>query len=321
MDLCHVGVVLRAVLFVQTCVALGLAFAHNSFTAWLLGVGMASVAALPGTLLWLVLACWLHKRLAHLGVRAQAACMMGLGALSGLYGAGMLAMTGLLEAVPWLPSAFCGAAMAGAVMLAWAWRARATAPAATQARLDELQSRIRPHFLFNTLNSAIALVRDDPKKAEAVLEDLSELFRSALAAPERVVSLGEELELARRYLQIEQVRFGDRMRVTWALDEATFAARVPPLLLQPLVENAVKHGVETTVSVVDVKVSTSLRGQDVVLRVTNTTAPDTATRHGQGIALANVRERLALLHDVKASLTTAEKDGLFQARIQLPLGT
>jgi two-component system sensor histidine kinase AlgZ len=98
------------------------------------------------------------------------------------------------------------------------WRAKARTPAATAARLAELQSRIRPHFLFNTLNSAIALVRAEPAKAEAVLEDLSELFRHALADPAESVTLGQEIALAQRYLAIEQMRFGERLQVQWSLD-------------------------------------------------------------------------------------------------------
>ena len=112
------------------------------------------------------------------------------------------------------------------MMAALVLRARGQTPAATTARLEELQSRIRPHFLFNTLNSAIALVREEPAKAETMLEDLSELFRQALADPGESVTLADEIALAERYLAIEQVRFGDRLRVRWDLDAA--GQRRPP---------------------------------------------------------------------------------------------
>ena len=125
-----------------------------------------------------------------------------------------------------------------AMVMAWlVWRARALMPAATTARLAESQSRIRPHFLFNTFNSAIALVRAEPAQAKAVLEDLAELFRSALADPAESVTRGQEIILAQRYLAIEQVRFGERLRVKWQLDAAADGARLPPLLLQPLCEH------------------------------------------------------------------------------------
>ena len=123
----------------------------------------------------------------------------------------------------WVAPALAGAALA-AVMFQWLQlRAKATLPAETKARLAELQSRIRPHFLFNTLNTALALVRLDPARAEGVLEDLAELFRVAITDSGESVTLAEEVELARRYLAIEQIRFGDRLQVTWDLDPAAAA--------------------------------------------------------------------------------------------------
>ncbi|RYF37389.1 MAG: sensor histidine kinase, partial [Comamonadaceae bacterium] len=172
-------------------------------------------------------------------------------------------------------------------------------------------------FLFNTLNSAIALVREDPARAEIILEDLSDLFRHALVDQGDAVTLAEEVLLARRYLDIEQVRFGDRLRVEWALDPRAGSARVPPLMLQPLVENAVKHGVEPSASGADVKVSTELRGRTVVIKVTNT-VPAGQGERGHGVAQANVRDRLRLLHDVEGQFRTALKDGIYQVRMVVP---
>jgi len=185
-----------------------------------------------------------------------------------------------------------------------------------EARLDALQRQINPHFLFNTLNSAIALVREDPARAETMLEDLSDLFRHALADQGESVTLAEEIALAKRYLAIEQVRFGERLRVEWVLDSQADNARLPPLLLQPLVENAVRHGVEPSATGAQVKISTQRRGTSVVIKVTNTvSAPG---RPGNGVALDNVRDRLNLLHDVQGQFQTALKDGVFQARIEVP---
>jgi two-component system sensor histidine kinase AlgZ len=196
-------------------------------------------------------------------------------------------------------------------------RAKATVPAETTARLAELQSRIRPHFLFNTLNSAIALVREDPARAELVLEDLSDLFRHALAEQGGAVTLDKEVAIARAYLEIEQVRFGERLDVEWAIDPEAAKAKVPSLLLQPLVENAVKHGVEPSAIGAQVKVSTQRRGSVVVIKVTNT-VPAGQGRPGHGIAQDNVRERLRLLHDVQAQFRTALKDGIYQVRVEVP---
>ncbi|MFZ2826881.1 sensor histidine kinase, partial [Hydrogenophaga sp.] len=197
-------------------------------------------------------------------------------------------------------------------------RAKGKTPAATAARLSELQARIRPHFLFNTLNSAIALVRAEPAKAEALLEDLSELFRHALADAQEAVPLWQELELAEHYLAIEQVRFGDRLRLEWNLDEKASEALLPPLILQPLVENAVKHGVEPSPTGAVVRISTQLRGSTVVIKVTNTVPSGSGSR-GHGLALDNVRQRLTLLHDVQGRFQSALVNGVFQVRLEIPL--
>jgi two-component system sensor histidine kinase AlgZ len=225
---------------------------------------------------------------------------------------------GLLAPAPWAASAAAGALLSAVLVAGLVWRAKARMPAATTARLAELQSRIRPHFLFNTLNSAIALVRAEPAKAESVLEDLSELFRHALADATESVTLGQEIALAQRYLAIEQIRFGDRLQVQWNLDPQANAAKLPPLLLQPLVENAVRHGVEPSAVGAQVKISTVCRGSRVVLKVTNSTPAGVGER-GHGLALANVRERLALLHDVQAQFKTVFRDGMFQVRLEIPL--
>jgi two-component system sensor histidine kinase AlgZ len=227
-------------------------------------------------------------------------------------------MLGLLDPAPWWASAAAGALLSSVLVAGLVWRAKARTPAATAARLAELQSRIRPHFLFNTLNSAIALVRAEPAKAESVLEDLSELFRHALADATESVTLGQEIALAQRYMAIEQIRFGDRLQVQWSLDPEADPAKLPPLLLQPLVENAVRHGVEPSAQGAQIKISTQRRGSVVVLKVTNSTPAGVGER-GHGLALANVRERLALLHDVQAQFKTVFKDDVFQVRLEIPL--
>jgi len=232
-DACHVGVVLRAVLLVQAVLALAAMFVATTPLDWLGRLSVFTAGALPGTLLWLLVTCGLKRWTGRWSERVQQTWAVCLGALAGLYGCGVLLLMGLLEPAPWVASAFAGAALAATLVLTLAVRATHVAPAAAAARLAELQARIRPHFLFNTLNSAIALVRAEPLKAEQLLEDLSELFRHALSAHGESVTLGEEIALAQRYLAIEQVRFGERIRVEWALDPLANHARLPPLLLQP----------------------------------------------------------------------------------------
>lgn len=318
LDTCQMGVVLRTVLFVEVVVAVATVHQSNAWLEWIARVSLATGAALPATLFWLLSACALKHPLARCARAVQYSLAVVLGAIAGAYGCGVLAMAGLLVDTPWLASALSGALLSAVVVAALVMRAKGRLPADTSARLAELQSRIRPHFLFNTLNSAIALVRAEPAKVEALLEDLSDLFRQVLTDSADSVRLADEVALARRYLAIEQVRFGERLRVEWALDPQCDGAQLPPLLMQPLVENAVVHGVEPSPSGADVRISTQRRGSVVVIKVTNT-VPAGQGVHGQGLAQRNVRERLELLHDLQGQFRCGLQDGLYQVRIEVPL--
>lgn len=344
-DVCHVGVVLRVVLGVQAVLWLATLYDSVGPTDWLVRWGLASAVGLPACLLWLVGVCAIRHWLARRGTVAQWALVATWGAVSAACGhvqfwlldwrLGMQALT------PWTLAApmATGAALA-ALGLAWLRQRQGRAdPAQIQARLVELQARIRPHFLFNTLNTAIALVQVDPDRAEAVLEDLAELFRRALASPHTQSSLADEVELARRYLGIEQLRFGERLSVNWHVDEAACAAQVPILLLQPLVENAVKHGVEADPAGGWVRVEALRKGGRVSVTVSNSVplaggvpgspgaSPAGGPRRGHGIALRNVRQRLLLMHDVQAEFETAlrpvspdAREQCFVVRLSFPAG-
>ncbi len=316
-DACQIGVVLRAVLFVEVAIAGAVMFGSQGPLEWLARMSLVTGGALPAVLAWLVLACMAKRRLARMSLVWQYLSAAVLGAVSALYGCGLLALTGLLYRPPWLASIFCGVVLSLVLVAGLVLRAKGRTPAQTAARLTELQSRIRPHFLFNTLNSAIALVRAEPVKAEALLEDLSDLFRHALMDQGESVTLADEITLARRYLAIEQVRFGERLQVAWELDPRADGARLPPLLLQPLVENAVRHGVEPSASGAQLQISTHRRGDVVVIKVSNT-VPAGPGPAGSGEALRNVRERLALLHDVQGQFRSGLKDGVFRVRMEVP---
>jgi two-component system sensor histidine kinase AlgZ len=131
-------------------------------------------------------------------------------------------------------------------------------------------------------------------------------------------TLADEIGLAKRYLAIEKVRFGERLRVHWALDASAEMAKLPPLLLQPLVENAVVHGVEPSATGADIKITTQRRGSVVVIKVTNT-VPAGQGSAGHGVALRNVRERLSLMHDVQGQFRSGLNDGVYQVRMEVPL--
>jgi two-component system sensor histidine kinase AlgZ len=316
-DACHVGVILRTVLTVELLMAVGAMFVSQDVISWFTLLAIITGAALPAALLWLIVACSLKKQLQKLTRLGQWMSGMALGGMAGLYGCGILVWIGFISDAPWIASALTGMLIAAGLVAVLIWRAQQRSPAGAAARLTELQSRIRPHFLFNTLNSAIALVRAEPAKAEMLLEDLSELFRSALVDQGEVVSLKQEIDLAKRYLAIEEVRFGHRLRVNWAIDPSCLKAKLPPLLLQPLVENAVKHGVEPSSEGAEVKISAQRRAGAIVIKITNT-APGGQGQAGHGLALQNVQDRLRLLHDVQASFRCTWIDGIYQVRMEIP---
>jgi two-component system sensor histidine kinase AlgZ len=197
-------------------------------------------------------------------------------------------------------------------------RAKAYSPALAEARLQALQARIRPHFLFNSLNAVLALIRRDPKRAERTLEDLADLFRTLMSDGRQFVRLADEIALLERYASIEQLRLGDRLRVVWELDSAPPDALLPPLLLQPLLENAIYHGVEPDVGAGEVLVRIERRGQRVLAQVENPYHPEHQHRAGNRMALANIRERLQLFFDAEARVETGVKDGRYVVQIEMP---
>ena len=197
-------------------------------------------------------------------------------------------------------------------------RARAFSPSQAEARLAALNARIRPHFLFNSLNAVLSLIRARPQEAEVVLESLSDLFRAAMRDPGERVSLADEIALGEQYLALEKLRLGDRLQIEWEIGAVPLAQPIPPLMLQPLLENAVYHGVEPAPEGGTIRVSIQRQGDTLCLAIGNPTAM--AGEHGKGnqIALANIRERLALYYDLEARLEIAVTEGHYEVRIFLP---
>lgn len=197
-------------------------------------------------------------------------------------------------------------------------RQRAFSPALSEARLQALQARIRPHFLFNCLNAVLTLIRRDPKRAEAALEDLAELFRNLMADNRELVTLADEMALTRRYLQLEELRLGERLVVQWSVEPGCPEVLVPPMLLQPLVENAVYHGIEPGLSAGTITIGLKREGERLLLDLTNPYHPDHQHRQGNRMALANIAERLALHFDVEATLETVVDGERFRIMIRMP---
>ncbi|WP_242112393.1 sensor histidine kinase [Luteimonas aquatica] len=199
------------------------------------------------------------------------------------------------------------------------WRTRQMALRAKQSELEALQARIRPHFLFNTLNTGAALVHQQPEAAERVLLDLADLFRAALAGP-REISLEDELFLVRRYLEIEAFRLGDRLQVHWHLPQALPAANVPSLSIQPLVENAIRHGIERLPGGGDIDIAVTVTSNAVTVRISNPVPPAGKQAHGHQVGLSASQVRIEALTGGRGSVRI-QSDGLrFYATVNLPLG-
>ena len=189
-------------------------------------------------------------------------------------------------------------------------------------RLTALQARIHPHFLFNSMNTIASLISTRPEQAEDAVIDLSELFRASLNTSERLVPLREELALCRRYLALEQLRLGDRLQVDWRTDETLGDQAIPPLTLQPLVENAIYHGIQPRPSGGTVVIESQRSGQYVYLLVQNP-KPDSGARQHQGnrVALANTQARIQALFGETAVLKHSHQGDRYTVTLRLPWQT
>ncbi len=325
LDLCSPGAALRALVLANLAgLLLGLC-AAGSAGAWAPVLLHDLAVAQPAVALWLIVMCggsrlWRDTRL-------QAAAALPAGALAVWLAQAAVSwlLSGPQPALPDWRGAALGAVLAALLLQHQRLRAQALDPAHVRARLDELQSRIRPHFLYNALNAASALVQEHPQRAEQVLEDLAALFRASVGSSGHIGSVRDELELARRYLDIEDVRFGARMRVHWEIDDACLELRMPALTLQPLLENAVRHGVESSSRPCAIDVAIRRRGSHLQIDVSNDYVERSeAQRHsGTGVALANIAQRLRLLYDLDAEIrhgpTRDERGSRWRVRLRLPL--
>ena len=197
------------------------------------------------------------------------------------------------------------------------WRRNVRAE--TEARVQALQSRIRPHFLFNSMNTIASLTRSNPEKAEMAVENLADLFRVSLSDARKHLRLEEELELCHRYIEIEQLRLGDRLDVQWDLDVPD-DAMVPALLLQPILENAIYHGIESQTEGGSIGIKGTLKNQQIEFIVTNSLPDENSNQrqHGNQLAQENVRERLNALYAQRGKLDIKEEEGMYQVTVQFP---
>jgi two-component system sensor histidine kinase AlgZ len=190
-----------------------------------------------------------------------------------------------------------------------------------EARVEALQARIRPHFLFNSMNTIAAMIRTRPRDAEQAVENLSDLFRFSLADAARRVTLKEELDIARRYVQMEQLRLGERLAVEWDFDAVPEQLQLPPLVLQPLLENAIYHGIEKLPGGGTVSVCGRVNDGVLDIRLENPIAAggDGARGRGQRMALDNIRERLRFAFGPRARLELSKSEGRCRVEVSFPI--
>jgi two-component system sensor histidine kinase AlgZ len=197
-------------------------------------------------------------------------------------------------------------------------RAQSLSPALADARLQALQARIRPHFLFNSINAVLGIVRSNPKRAESALEDMADLFRMAMGDNRELATIKHEVALSRQYLALESLRLGDRLKINWQLQAMPQDALIPPLILQPLLENAVYHGIEPMHEGGEITIKINLSGKELHLDVYNPFQPHQSRHDGNKLALANIRERLSLLFDVEASYSVDAGEHYYRVHIIIP---
>lgn len=289
--------------------------------------------------MWSLAAQWVGL----LGTAGLCVARPGLGRLPVALASGLaIAWLLLLATVTTLVAAGLGLLPAGAAALGWLLArnllltalvagvvlrliylqhaARLRERAHHQARLEVLQARMRPHFLFNSLNTIASLVGSDAQRAEEVTLALADLLRASLEAGDKLIPLADELTLCRRYMDMEQLRLGERLRVDWQVDEVPPGARVPPLSLQPLLENAVFHGVEPLPGGGRIGLALSLPAPGVVEIIVDNPLAAAQTDTGLHMALVNLRARLAGHFAAAASLAGQPEGTRYTVRLRVPFG-
>lgn len=336
-DFCSTRTVFLVVLVAELfAIMLTLASAPASGTFW------TSLADTSFFLLWTTLACaatlcFARPHLARYSVAQVSAISLVL----------LLATTGLIsEAVYWLGRYWAGPVGAfetrfpsdhwtfvlrnlsicliiSALLLryfyvTYEWKRNVEEEA--RSRIHALQARIRPHFLFNSMNTIAALTRSDPTQAEEAVEDLADLFRATLTDSRSNIRIKEELEVARIYQRIEQLRLGERLLVEWDVGDLPMRAYVPSLTIQPLLENAIYHGIEPRPEGGTVRISGRCANGEIHVTVTNPLPEDSAMaeREGNRLALANIRQRLELAYEGRAKLDVENRGGEYRVSLSFP---
>ncbi|MCY7389684.1 MAG: histidine kinase [Burkholderiales bacterium] len=320
-DFCNLGIMLRLLVIVNLlCIAAAVVRADVR-DLWQQFLYISAVAQ-PAIIFSLLVMCACRRPLAKLAYWQGITSLALLEAIIGfLFWWWLHTITPFAEPVSLWQYGFFVAFATGFALFYFDLRSRALSPALTEARLQALQARIRPHFLFNSINAVLSLIRSEPKRAERMLEDMSELFRVLMADNRKLTPLADEITLCKRYLEIEEIRLGERLLVDWKIAGMPADALVPPLILQPLVENAVYHGIEPLHLPGTLIIEVLPRGKQFSIRLTNPFHADSTHVSGNRMAIANIKERLQLHFDAEASLNAEVKGESYVVTITLPVRT
>lgn len=326
-DCCNIGTVFRTLIAVNVAFLAGILLRTGGWRTGLVVFVESSTLIELACLLSLIALCGLRRLLIRTPAWSQRlACMLVPAAVTALVIRLMSTTLVFAESFANLKpgeGALVAALFGVALQHYMELRTKAFSPVLVEARFQALQARIRPHFLFNSLNAVLSLIRSEPKRAETMLEDLAELFRVLMRDSRDMTTLEKELRLCRQYLSIESVRLGERLQVQWNTsgidDEVMRRAQIPSLLLQPLLENAVHYGVEPASVPALIQISINRQIDRIEIEIINPRhASAAASEGGNHMALANIRQRLALLYDVEAQLTTVAAPSAFAVRLRFP---
>jgi two-component system sensor histidine kinase AlgZ len=318
----NLGATLRIVLLVNGIALLyaisKAAFAQDILPRFIDISALLQPVLLSCLLLLYVLNDFLTRLVYRRGFAAVVSLVVIITLLLTLFGGGLYATAGEGAAFQLWRNAIMSAVLSVFLLTYFRLRALSLSTALHDARLQALQARIRPHFLFNSINAVLSIVRADPKRAETALEDMADLFRMAMADSQKMVLLRREIELSRQYLSLEKLRLGERLREHWQIDATLNDALIPPLILQPLLENAVYHGIEPLAEGGLIEISLQLAGEELHLDVRNPCRGQSEVHNGNKMALENIRERLDLQFDVEAKYTVEIGSDYYHVHIQLP---
>ncbi len=315
----NLGVNLRLLIVVNSMVILAAILLSNGFKSLIEALITLSAFVQPVLILSLLLLYIFYPLLTKLNYALANSCIIGLALACTTLALNVAQYLLTFDSAPSTPRALLLTALVGMIVLYYFnLQQRAYSPAIAEARLQALQARIRPHFLFNSINAVLSLIRSQPQRAETALEDMADLFRVLMADNRDLVPLAQEIALCRQYLALEKLRLEERLHITWQIDNMPPDALIPPLVLQPLLENAIYHGIEPLPEGGEIIVNIRSIAKEVFILISNPFNSAIESKNGNKMALINIRERLLLHFDLEARLSSSIKNQQHEVQIVIP---